>query len=64
MGSAKNCRAAQLPANHGAATAPDAPPSPRMRHDEAQRMEPGSSNKRISRGCARPMLIRYATVPY
>ena len=62
VGSAKNCRAAQLPANHGAATAPDAPASPRMRHDKAhrtdrtqemfsggatQRIEPGSSNKRI-----------------
>lgn len=37
MGSAKHCRAAQLPANHGAATAPDAPASPRMRHDKAHR---------------------------
>jgi len=62
MGSAKNCRAAQLPANHGAATAPNPPSSPRMHHDKAhrtgriqemfsggptQRIEPGSSNKRI-----------------
>jgi hypothetical protein len=62
MGSAKDRHAAQLPANHGATTAPDAPQSARMRHDKAhctgrihemfsggptQRMEPGSSNKRI-----------------
>jgi len=62
MGSAKNCRAAQLPANPGAATAPDGPASPRMRHDKAhrtgriqemssggatRRKEPGSSNKRF-----------------
>ena len=59
---------AQMPANPGAATAPDAPASPRARHDKAhrtgriqemfsggptQRIEPGSSNKRIrSRLCA------------
>jgi len=62
MGSAKNCHAAQLPANPGAATAPDAPASPHMRHDKAhrtgriqdmfsrgatRRKEPGSSDKRI-----------------
>ena len=48
MGSAKNCRAAQLPATHGAATAPDAPASPRMRRDKANRA--GGIQKMFSGG--------------